>query len=372
MKVVVLIGGEGTRLRPLTYSTPKQLLPVAGLAMLERVLGRLSGGPAVDEAVLSMGYRPDAFKRAYPDSCVAGLAVQYAVEPEPLDTAGAIRFAAAEAGVNETFAVLNGDVITDGDLAGLVDFHRERGAMATIGLVPVDDPSRFGVVDCDATGRVRRFVEKPPPGTAPANLINGGTYAMEPEVLDLIRPGVRVSVEREVFPELVARGSLFALPTPGYWVDAGTPEAYLRANLDCLDAFMQGCATAESRIFMLPPGARSVAEGVWATGDVRIEGDVAAPALLMDGSVVGKGAVVKESVVGRGCTLVAGAAVRRSVLMDGVMVAAGATIDEAIVSGSSEVRAGATVAGLAIVGPGEVVEEGAKVTGQGNAGEIGR
>ena len=185
MKAVVLVGGEGTRLRPLTLTTPKQMLPVVGVPMLERVLGHLARH-GVDEAVLSLGYLPDAFLEAYPDGRAAGVSLAYAVEPEPLDTAGAIRFAATSAGVDDTFVVVNGDVLTDLDLTGLVAFHRRAGAQGTIALHPVADPSAFGVVPTDADGRVTAFVEKPPRGEAPTNQINAGTYVLEPSVLKRI------------------------------------------------------------------------------------------------------------------------------------------------------------------------------------------
>jgi mannose-1-phosphate guanylyltransferase len=210
MLAVVLVGGFGTRLRPLTLSAPKQMLPVVDRPMIEHVLGGLAGH-GVDRVVLSMGYREDVFRAAYPDGSCAGIELRYAVESEPLDTAGAIRFAADSAGVAETFVVVNGDVITDMDLTDLWDRHHQVGAEATISLTPVDDPSRFGVVPTDDEGRVLAFVEKPPPGEAPTNWINAGTYVMEPEVLDRIEPDRPSSVEREIFPSIVAEGRLWAV-----------------------------------------------------------------------------------------------------------------------------------------------------------------
>ena len=234
MKAVVLVGGEGTRLRPLTLSTPKQMLPIVGVPMIERVLGHLASH-GIDEAVLSLGYLPDAFMEAYPDGRVAGMGLTYAVEPEPLDTAGAVRFAATFAGIDETFVVVNGDVLTDLDLTRLVAFHRERGAEGTIALHPVADPSAFGVVPTDDEGRVTAFVEKPPRDEAPTNEINAGTYVLEPSVLDRIPEGGRVSIERETFPAMVRDRGLFARSDDRYWLDTGTPAAYLEANFDYLD-----------------------------------------------------------------------------------------------------------------------------------------
>ncbi|MEY2468009.1 MAG: mannose-phosphate guanylyltransferase, partial [Actinomycetota bacterium] len=183
MKAVVLVGGEGTRLRPLTYTTPKQLLPVAGVPMLERVVTHLAAH-GVDDVILSMGYKPDAFLTAYPDHVCAGTPVRYVVEAEPLDTGGAIAYAADETSIGERFLVVNGDVLTDVNYTALIELHDARGAWATIGLTPVEDPSRFGVVVTDSDGRVTAFIEKPPEGTAPTNLINAGVYVMEPAALD--------------------------------------------------------------------------------------------------------------------------------------------------------------------------------------------
>ncbi|HLI54336.1 MAG TPA: NDP-sugar synthase [Acidimicrobiales bacterium] len=311
MKAVVLVGGEGTRLRPLTLTVPKQMLPVGGRPMIERVLAWLAGH-SVTEAVLSLGYRPDAFSKAYPEGECAGVKLGYAVEDSPLDTAGAIRFAASEGGVDETFLVVNGDVLTSLDVTALVDFHRDRGAEATIALTPVDDPSRYGVVETDDDGRVLAFVEKPPPGEAPTNLINAGTYVLEPSVLSRIPPGRRVSIERETFPALVGGGRLFAWPSSAPWVDAGTPAAFLQANL---------AYAADS-----PPS-------------------------------------VVRSVIGEDVTVEAGATVVESVVMDGARIGAGARVHRSIVGRRSRVGAGARLAGLSVLGEAAVVADGADLDG---------
>lgn len=308
MKAVVLVGGEGTRLRPLTLTAPKQMLPVGGRPMLERVLEWLAGH-GVDEAVLSLGYRPDAFLEAYPDGESCGVRLFYAVEPSPLDTAGAIRFAARQAGVDETFVVVNGDVLTDLDVTALVEFHRARGAEATIALTPVDDPSRFGVVPTDESGRVTEFIEKPPPGTAPTNFINAGTYVLEPSVVDRIPGDRRVSIERETFPAIVADGRLYARGSDARWLDAGTAVTLLDANLA-----------------YAPIGP------------------------------------VADSVIGDAVVLGAGAVVERAVLMDDVVVGDGARISDSIVGAGARIGAGARVTGWSIIGYGYEVEPGADVS----------
>ncbi|MBC8364713.1 MAG: NDP-sugar synthase [Actinobacteria bacterium] len=326
MRAVVLVGGFGTRLRPLTTDLPKQMLPILDQPMIEHVVGHLSAH-GVDEVVLSLGFLPDAFSDVYPDSCCAGVPLHYAVEPEPLDTAGAIRFAAGDAGIDETFLVLNGDVITDLDVGELVGFHLASGAEGTISLTPVDDPSRYGVVPTDADGRVTGFIEKPPAAEAPCNWINAGTYVFEPSVLQRIEPGCRVSVEREVFPAMADAGTLFGFRSDCYWVDTGTPETYLGVQLDLLD------------------GVR---------GPARSGVD--------DAAEVHAGATVRRSVIGAQAVVAEGARVCDSVVMAGSRIGNGAVVDGSLVGCGATVGPDAQVLGLSVVGhraevaPGELLD----------------
>ncbi len=344
----MLVGGEGTRLRPLTYSTPKQLLPVAGLPMLERVLSQLSVH-GIDEAVLSLGYRPDAFLASYPHDRVAGVHVEYAVEPEPLDTAGAVRFSSETGEIADTFLVVNGDVLTDFDVSALVGFHRQHGALATIALTAVEDPSRFGVVPTAADGRVETFLEKPAPGEAPTNRINAGIYVLEPAVLGRIPSGRRVSIERETFPALVEEGALFARYDDAYWLDTGTPQAYIEANADYLTGRRGVDPVA---------GATRFADGIWTLGTPVIDGTVLPASLVGDGSRVAPASTVSASVLGAGCVIEGGALVEDSVLLDGVRVAEGATVRRSIVGGGAVVEPGATVEDTSVIGYGAVVPAG--------------
>ena len=350
MRAVVLVGGEGTRLRPLTFTTPKQMLPIVELTMIERVLAHLASF-GIDDAVLSMGYRPDAFLAAFPDDRCAGVRLAYAVEPEPLDTAGAVRFAARHAGIEETFLVVNGDVLTDLDIGALVGFHRARGAEATISLTPVDDPSAFGVVPTDAAGRVEAFIEKPPREEAPTNLINAGTYVLEASVLDRIAGDRRVSIERETFPALVEAGSCYALASDAYWIDTGTPAKFLQANADLLS----GRRGDEAPV----PHARQVGERVWygAAGPV-VDGTVEGPSFVGDAAFVAKGAQVAASVVGSGARVADGAVVRGSLLLPGAVVGAGAVVDGSIVGEGAVVGEHARLTGLSVVGGNAKVEPG--------------
>jgi len=301
MFAVVLVGGFGTRLRPLTYHVPKPLLPVGHRSLLEDLMDRLARG-GVTDAVLALGFKPEPFLQAFPDANCAGVRLHYAIEDRPLDTAGAIGFAARQVGLherNETFFVANGDVITELDLSALLSFHESRraaGALATIHLTPVDDPSQFGVVETDAQSRVLGFVEKPPPGTATSRYVNAGTYVCEPATLDLMPGDEPLSIERVVFPQLAGRGALFAYPTDDYWLDAGRPDTYRRANADLLNG-RRGApidpvhptaqVSSTARIVNSIVGARSViADGATVTDSI-----------IMPSAHIGRGARVTGSVV---------------------------------------------------------------------------
>lgn len=282
MNALVLAGGMGTRLRPLTDETPKSLLPIANRPFLEHQLEHLRSH-GVERVVLSLGYLPGAIRDHF------GERLEYAVEPEPLGTGGAIRFAARRAGFDGTFLVCNGDILTDLDLTALVAFHRARGAAATIALTPVADPSRYGLVTTSAEGAVTAFVEKPSAGRVTDATINAGTYVLEPPVLDAIEPDRQVSIEYDVFPPLVGRG-LYAHSSDARWRDIGTPESYLAANLERMPA-----------------------------------GGLIDPTATIDGS-----ARVVDSVVGPAATVGTGAVVERSVVLPGVAVAAGTVLREAV------------------------------------------
>ena len=354
MKAVVLVGGEGTRLRPLTLSSPKQMLPIVGVAMIERVLGHLARH-GIDEAVLSLGYRPEAFREAYPDGSAAGVRLTYAQEPEPLDTAGAIRFAADHARIDETFVVVNGDVLTDFDLSALVAFHRTHHAEGTIYLSPVTDPSAFGVVPTDDEGRVVAFVEKPPRGEAPTNLINAGTYVFEPSMLSRVPAGARMSIERETFPAMVRDDALYALADESYWLDTGTPVAYLQAHRDLL----------EGRRGEPPsPGARRLGEWAWASGEPVIRGAVAGPTWLGDGVLIEEGATVSWSSIGAGCVIERGATVTGSVLLDGARVAARSSVNGSVLGRGSIIGERCDVRPVSVLGFGAVVSSGSVVDGE--------
>ena len=321
MRAVVLVGGFGTRLRPLTNTIPKPMLPVLHVPIIERLVANLARG-GVTDVTLGLGFRPEPFVEAFPDSTCAGVTLRYAVEPEPLDTAGAIRFAADFAGIDDTFVVANGDILTDLDIGRLVAFHREHHAEATLHLTPVDDPSAFGVVDIDEDGRVRSFVEKPPPGTAPSNLVNGGTYVLEAAALARIPAGQRSSIERVTFPAIAAEGGLYALATDDSWIDTGHPHLYLQANLDELDR---------------QPGA-GIHPAAEASSDATIERSSIGPTAL-----VGRGSFVRDSVVLPGAVIGANAVVRDSIIMG--HVGPNAVVGDCVIGADGVVAEGEHVTG---------------------------
>jgi mannose-1-phosphate guanylyltransferase len=323
VRAVVLVGGFGTRLRPLTETIPKPLLPVGQRPIIEHIVASLAAS-GVTEVVLALGFRPDAFAAAYPDGTCAGVPLHYAVEPEPLDTGGAIAFAAREAGIDDPFVVVNGDVLTDLDAGQLLARHRASGAEATLHLTPVSDPSSFGVVATDERGQVQRFLEKPAPGTAPSNMINAGTYVFEPSMISRVPNGARVSIERVVFPAVAAAGRLFALCTDDYWIDTGRPDTYLRANLDAVSGVR-----------------RAVHETAVGPGAV-LHGEV-------DGSVIGAGVHVDE-----------GASVTASVLLPGVRVGRGATVQASVLGPDAEVGESAELEDV-VLGRGAVVAAGERL-----------
>ena len=324
MKSIILVGGMGTRLRPLTYETPKQMLPLVGVPMIHCVFEMLARH-GVTDAVLALGYLPDRFIEAYPSNVIAGVRVTYAVEPEPLDTAGAIRFAAKYAQFDETFLVINGDVLTDLDVTRLVAFHRAHGAAATIALHPVDDPSRYGVVPTSDDGQVIAFVEKPSREDAPTNLINAGTYVFEPSVLDLIAPTGRVSVERDTFPALAASGTLYAMADDSYWLDTGTPQTYLQANVDIL---LGRKTQAHSGEF---------ADGSWTSASATI--DVSATlvnSVVDENCVVGPDVVIEDSVLLPGAIVQRGCEIRSSIIGPEAVIGSYSRLGATCVVGAKE------------------------------------
>jgi mannose-1-phosphate guanylyltransferase len=293
---VVLVGGAGTRLRPLTNDRPKPMLPIAGRPFLAHMLDRIADA-GVERVIFSCGYLPDPIVAFFGDS-YRGMQLTYAVEPEPMDTAGAIRFAAFGA-VDGPFLALNGDILAEASLAELAAFHVVRDARATLTLTEVADPSRYGLVLLDQDANVTAFLEKPEDPGPPPYRINAGAYVLDPSVFELIPPGQRVNIEREVFPRLVGQG-LVGYVSTGYWNDIGTPESYLAANLHLIGD--RAVVAADARV---DPGA-SVIRSVVGDGAIVARGAWIEDAVLHESVVVDADAVVRNCVIGRGVHVAAG------------------------------------------------------------------
>lgn len=359
MQAVILVGGEGTRLRPLTYGTPKPMVPLFGVPFLERTLARLRGA-GVTDAVLASGYLPQAIRDHFGEGDRIGMRLTYVVEDAPLGTAGAIRNVADK--ITGAFFVLNGDVLTSLDLRAMRAFHEARGGLGLLHTIRVEDPSPFGCVVSDGTGRVSSFVEKPPRETAPTNDINAGTYLLERRALDAIPAGRPVSIERETFPQLLAAGErLYSYTTNDYWLDVGRPAQYLQAHNDVLDG----------KLSLEVPGGEVTEYGkFWRVGATGAPANLRLPSFLGDGVELAASAEVGPyAVLGQRCTVGANACVRDSVLWDRVTVEAGARVADAIlatdvtVGRSAVLESGAVVGHGAVIAPNTILEHDARVEG---------
>ena len=234
MKAILLAGGKGTRLRPLTLHTPKPIVPIFGRAFLHYQIDLVRQVPEIDEVVLSLNYQPRRIREVFGDGRDLGIKISYVVEPSPLGTGGAIKYATGS--YNDTIVVFNGDVMTQVPLADVIRQHRERKAKATIVLTPVENPTAYGLVETDGEGNVSRFLEKPKPEEITCDTINAGVYILEPETFDRIPKDTAWSIERSYFPSLVERHETFvAYVYRGYWIDIGTPEKYVDVHRDIMD-----------------------------------------------------------------------------------------------------------------------------------------
>ncbi|MFQ5899337.1 MAG: sugar phosphate nucleotidyltransferase [Candidatus Methylomirabilia bacterium] len=346
VQAIILAGGQGTRLHPLTLTCPKPLVPLLNIPFLHYQLAWLRRH-GIREAMLACSYRVETIRQVLRDGSGLGMHLRYAVEQEPLGTAGAIRNA-ADLG-DRLVVVLNGDVLTDMDLTAMLRFHEARGARASIFLTPVSDPTRFGLVETDLEGRVRSFLEKPTPAQVTTNTINAGVYILDPGLLQLIPRGQVISMEREFFPGLLASHiPLFGHTAEAYWLDIGNPESYRRAQVDLLagavatDTHPAGTRTGSLWIgeeSVIPPGSRVtgpavIGRGVRLTPDCRVE----------PFTVLGDGARVQN-----------GSCLERAVLWENVDVGPGATLRDCIVADRCRIGAQAQVGPGVVLGAGTVV-----------------
>jgi mannose-1-phosphate guanylyltransferase len=332
VQALVLAGGQGTRLRPLTYTTPKPVMPLAGRPFLTFMLDWLRGH-GVTEAILSCGFMSEGVHSVLGD-VYGGMRLRYVIEDEPLGTAGPVRLALDEGVLDERLLVLNGDVLTDMDLTAELAQHVETGARCTLALIEVEDTASYGVVPTFPDGRVEAFLEKTD-GDVPTNRINAGAYILEREVVETLVPAGRaVSFEREVFPELVGNG-LYGWAADGYWIDIGTPERYLESTYDLLAGAVDST---------LPPRDE--------TGS-----------LIGDGGVTAGAHIGPQTVLGAHCSVGSDSSVERSVLHDRVVVGADCVVREAVLAERVHVGDGARIEPGAMVGAGARVAAGAVVAG---------
>ena len=338
LTAVILVGGPGTRLQPLTDDKPKSVLPVLNRPFMEHTIAYLRQY-GIEDVILTLSYLPDVIQGYLGDGSRCGVHLTYCLEKEPLGTAGAVRNAGDY--LDKTFIVLNGDVFTDMDLADMLAFHREKKARATISLTWVDDPSAFGVVETDSDHRVRRFIEKPPLAEATTNWINAGIYILEPEVLEHIPSNTHYMFERGLFPLLLDTGApVYGYPYRGYWLDMGTPRKYFSLNIDLLSSKITS-----------PLISISGQNGIYCSRDAVIHPSavMTAPVMIDGGSRIGRGVCIKGPVViGRDCRLGDGASIESAVLWDSVSVGAGARLSQCIVSSNTAIGGNQDYTGLVI------------------------
>lgn len=344
MKAVVLVGGQGSRLRPITYDVPKAMVPLRNRPFMDFMMEFLRAG-GLEGAVLSLGYLPDPIQEYFDGRNLDEFSIDYAVEDRALGTAGGIKNAEGYLDGGPV-VVVNGDVLSGMDLRVAIQRHKESDALATIVLISVEDPTAYGLVEVDHDMQVRRFLEKPAADEVTTNLVNAGIYVLEPEVLAMIPAGREVSIEREIFPHLQAEGRLRAYVSSSYWKDIGTPRSYLAASHDVLSGAV---GAGENFDFLQVASSVELGKGVKVLPPVS----VAPECVLQNGATVGG-----RSSLGRGCRIGEDAVVEGSILLDGAEVEPGAVVRGSIIGPGARVDQEAIVRGLSVLGAGCVVGEG--------------
>jgi len=341
MKAILLAGGKGTRLRPLTIHTPKPIVPIFNRPFLQYQIDLVKQIPEIDEVILSLNYQPDRIEEVLGDGSAFGIKLRYVVEPEPLGTGGAVKYAAGK--ISDSIVVFNGDVLTQIDLAAVIALHKEREARATIVLTPVENPSAYGLVETDADGNVQQFVEKPDADHITTNYINAGIYVLEADTFDRMPDGEPCSIERTYFPSLVEQRETFvAYVYNGYWIDIGTPEKYIDVHRDIMDG-----RYATAPFLDLPAPRVSVAPDAIVEKGATLEG----PCFIDRGAVVQAGARIGPySVIGEQTHVEGGASIEGSILWPHSRVNRGASIRDAILGRDCHIGESAAVGGGAVLG----------------------
>ncbi len=340
MKAILLVGGKGTRLRPLTIHTPKPIVPIFDRPFLHYQLDLLKKVPEIDEVILSLNYQPRRIEEIFGDGASAGLSLRYVVEPAPLGTAGAVRYAGES--LHESVVVFNGDVLTEVDLTAVIALHRERRAKATIVLTPVDNPTAYGLVETDGEGNIRRFLEKPKAEEITCDTINAGIYVLEPDTFDRIPKEMSWSIERSFFPSLIERGDTFvSYVYRGYWIDIGTPEKYVQVHRDIMDG----------RYHMAPFGGSPSRAFVAADARVEDGATLEGPCFVDGGAVIKAGARIGPySVIGRQCHVEENAVVDGGIVWANSRISQDATVQRAILGRHCHIGRSAVVSNGVVLG----------------------
>jgi NDP-sugar pyrophosphorylase family protein len=351
MKAILLAGGKGTRLRPLTVHTPKPIVPIFNRPFLYYQLDLLRQVPEIDEAILSLNYQPRRIEEIFGEGEGLGLKLRYVVEPQPLGTAGAVRYAGDS--LTESVVVFNGDVLTDVNLAAVLALHRERKAKATIVLTPVENPRAYGLVETDARGNIRRFLEKPGEDEITCNTINAGVYVLEPETFDRIPKDTAWSIERSFFPSLIERGETFvSYVHSGYWIDIGTPVKYLQVHHDVMDGR-----------FPAPPFAGATNKA-WISPDARVDEGVElqGPCFVDEGAVIKSGSrILPYSVIGRQTHVDEAATIEGAIIWANGWIGREAHVHRAILGRNCHIGRNAVVESPVVLGDKTVITDYSKL-----------
>jgi mannose-1-phosphate guanylyltransferase len=341
MQAVILVGGEGTRLRPLTSTVPKPVVPLVDRPFISYMLEWLSRH-GIDDVIMSCGFLASGVRNVLGDGSAYGIKLRFVEEPDPRGTAGALKF--AESMLDERFLMLNGDVLTDIDLTAQIAQHERTGARATLALVPVEDPSAYGLVHLHEDNSVKDFVEKPSSDAIDTKMISAGAYVLERSILELVEPDRNVSIEREVWPRLIGEG-LYGFPSDSYWLDIGTPERYLQATFDILEG---NVATAVHE--RLGDSYLSVSP------TAEISGRAIPPAVIEPGAAVGEGAHVGSLVVlADGVKVGACSTVERSVILNGTEIGESCVLRDCVVAAGCRIGDGTHILEGAVLGEGVTV-----------------
>jgi mannose-1-phosphate guanylyltransferase len=342
MQAIILVGGQAVRLRPLTTNTPKAMVPVLNQPFLEYVIQNLSRH-GVKEIILAQHHLAGPIESYLGNGGRFGVRITYVVEDSPRGTAGAIKN--VEKYLDGTFLALNGDIFTDLDITEMVRFHNEQNAASTIALVPVEDPTAYGLIETDSTGRVRRFIEKPDPSEITTNMINAGTYVLEPEVLAQIPAGKQVSIERETFPLLVSSGQVvYAFSSSGYWMDVGTPEKYLQLHRDLLSGKSSWYIPGKDEGVLVGEGC-----------NIAPTAQIIGPVVIGPGCTIGEGSVIDDSVIWHDVRLGSRVRVQSSIIANNCALSDGSTVEGGVLGDHVTVVTGGRVGSGSRVEPGETV-----------------